>query len=39
LFDMKPAAISKAAISFELEMKKNKTLVKAVDQITSKVEV
>jgi len=36
---MKPAAISKAAISFELEMKKNKALVRAVDQITSKVEV
>lgn len=39
LFDMKPAAISKAAISFELEMKKDKALIKAVDRITSKVEV
>ena len=39
LFDMKSAAVSKAAISFELEMKKERALIKAVEQISSKVEV
>ena len=39
LFDMKPAAISKAAISFELKMKKDIGLMKAVERISSKVEV
>ena len=39
LFDMKPAAISKAAINFELKMKKDIGLMKAVERISSKVEV
>lgn len=38
-FDMKPAAVSKAALSFELEIKKDRGLRTAVERITSKVEV
>ncbi|MBU1924355.1 MAG: transposase [Candidatus Omnitrophica bacterium] len=39
LFDMKLAAVSKAVLSFEREMKKDKGLNKAIGQITSKIEI
>jgi putative transposase len=39
LFDMKLAAVSKAALSFEREMAGNKGMTKAVAKITSKIEV
>jgi len=39
LFDMKLAAVSKAALSFERRMAGNKSLIKAVNRITSKIEV
>ncbi|MFA5271185.1 MAG: transposase [Candidatus Omnitrophota bacterium] len=39
LFDMKLAAVSKAALNFEREMTGNKGLAKTVGQISSKIEV
>jgi len=39
LFKMKFAAVSKAILSFEREMKENKSLRKAIQEITSRVEV
>lgn len=39
LFDMKSAAVSKAALSFESEIKNDKSLTQAVGRISSKFEV
>jgi REP element-mobilizing transposase RayT len=39
LFDMKFAAVSKAALSFERQMAGDRGLIKAINQISSKIEV